>query len=147
MNIKAAVLAATATVFLGLTGCGRKSAVGFHLPDGDVAKGKAAFVELKCYSCHRLEGVETPAPTVAKHQPVIIGGEVARVKTYGELVTSVIDPSHRLSAQVKKDWEVDSKLSPMPSYNREMTVEQMIDLVSFLQSRYSQLIPLNTYLY
>lgn len=127
-------------------GCSRRSAVGFHLPDGDAEKGKAAFVELKCYSCHKVDGVETPAPLVTKHAPVMIGGEVARVKTYGELVTSLIDPSHRMTMQVKKDWEVDSKLSPMPNYNRDMTVEQMIDLVSFLQSRYSQLAPLTTYL-
>jgi hypothetical protein len=125
-------------------GCGRRSAVGFHLPDGNVEKGKAAFVELKCYSCHKVDGVETPAPIVVKHAPVVIGGRVAQVKTYGELVTSIIDPSHRMLPNVKKDWEVDGKLSPMPDFNRVMTVEQMIDMVSFLQSRYVELTPLYT---
>lgn len=144
MNVTASILV---LLLICATGCGRKSAVGFHLPDGDVEKGKAAFAALKCYSCHTVDGAETPLPTVTKHKPIVIGGEVARIKTYGELVTSVIDSSHRMSAQVKKDWEVDGKLSPMPNYNREMTVGQMIDLVAFLQSRYSQLVPLNTYLY
>ena len=144
MNIRASILV---LLIMFATGCGRKSAIGFHLPDGDVEKGKAAFVALKCYSCHTVAGVETLPAAVTKHKPVAIGGEVARIKTYGELVTSVIDPSHRLSAQAKKDWEVDGKLSPMPNFNRDMTVEQMIDLVAFLQSRYSQLVPLYTYAY
>lgn len=144
MNLRAAILI---LLMICATGCGKKSAVGFHLPDGDAEKGRATFVALKCHSCHTVDGVETPAPLVTKNKPVTIGGEVARVKTYGELVTSVIDPSHRMSAQVKKDWAVDGKLSPMPNYNRDMTVEQMIDLVAFLQSRYTQLVPLNTYLY
>lgn len=146
-HMKSALLVCIAILIIFTSGCGRRSAVGFHLPDGNVEKGKAAFVELKCYSCHKVDGVETPAPIVVKHPPVVIGGQVAHVKTYGELVTSIIDPSHRIAANVKKDWEVDCKMSPMPNFDRLMTVEQMTDIVSFLQSRYVQLAPLNTYVY
>lgn len=135
------------SVALLASACSRKSAVGFRLPDGNVEKGKAAFVELKCYSCHKVDGVELPAPVVVTHQPVMIGGEVAHVQSYGELVTSIIHPSHRLSVEIKKEWEVDGKLSPMPDFNHVMTVEQMIDLVAFTQSHYKQLIPLNTYVF
>lgn len=128
------------------SGCGRKSAVGFRLPDGNVEKGKAAFIELKCHSCHTVDGVTLPPPTVSKSKAIAIGGEVTRIKTYGELVTAIIHPSHRLSADVKKQWEIDGKLSPMPDYNRVMTVEQMINLVTFLQSRYTQLNPVDSIL-
>lgn len=132
------------SVLVLCSSCTRKSAIGFRLPDGNAAKGKTAFVELKCYTCHKVDGVELPGPVVVKHPPVMIGGEVAHIKTYGELVTSIIHPSHRLSAETKKEWEVDGKLSPMPDFNRVMTVEQMIDLVAFLQSHYRRLIPLHT---
>jgi L-cysteine S-thiosulfotransferase len=127
------------------TGCGRNSAIGFHLPDGDAENGRAIFVAMKCHSCHTVDSIEKP---FIKWEPAhrFVPNEVGRIKTYSELVTSVINPSHRLSAQVKQEWEVDGKLSPMPNYNRDMTVEQMIDLVAFLQSRYNQLVPLNTYL-
>ena len=135
------------SLLIGASGCSRKSAVGFRLPDGDVEKGKTAFVELKCFTCHKVEGVEMPAPVVAKHAPVVIGGPVAHIKTYGELVTAIIHPSHNIAADVKKEWEVDGKLSPMPDFNRLMTVEQMIDMVSFLQSRYEKLVPLYSYPY
>lgn len=136
------------SVFLVLlaTGCGR-SAVGFRLPEGDIEKGKAAFIELKCYSCHIVDGVQLPDHVVTKHKPVAIGGPVARVKTYGELVTSIIHPSHKLSEEAKNEWAVDGKLSPMPNFNATMTVEQMIDIVAFLQSRYTQLVELYTPLY
>lgn len=134
----------TALVLLGLalTGCdpGPKSAKGFRLPDGNAEKGKAAFVALQCHLCHKVDGVDLPPPAPAVKSPVLLGGEVARIKTYGELVTSVIHPSHRLSEQMKKDWAQESKLSPMPEFNDLMTVSQMIDIVAFLQARYKRLL-------
>lgn len=141
---KATFMIVCIAVIACAAGCGRKSGVGFHLPEGNADKGKAAFVELKCYTCHKVKGAEMPAPIVVTHPPVNIGGEVTHVKTYGELVTSIIDPSHNLAANTKKEWEIDSKMSPMPDFNRMMTVEQMIDIVAFLQSKYTQLAPLYT---
>lgn len=123
-----------------LPGCdsGLKSSRGFRLPDGDADKGKAAFVELKCYTCHQVEGVAAlPAPTAFN---LTLGGETARVKTYGELVTSIINPSHVISEPYRRQL-TDAKLSPMPEFNRTMTVEQVIDLVAFLQPRYKLVEP------
>ena len=47
---------------LSMAACdaGPKSSMGFRLPDGDIEKGKATFVELKCHLCHTVEGVELP---------------------------------------------------------------------------------------
>jgi hypothetical protein len=136
------VLSGLAAILLAstLTCCnsGTKSARGFRLPDGDEGKGKEAFVELKCYGCHKVEGVELPTPTVVGKTPVVLGGEVTRIRTYGDLVTSIINPSHRLSPRMKEEWAQASKLSPMPQFNDKMTVSQMIDLVAFLQPRYTQ---------
>ena len=75
-----------------------------------------------------------------------IGGEVRRVKNYGELVTSIINPDHAVSqkylTQLSSEERADAKDdSPMPSFNTEMTVAQMIDIVSFLQSRYEEFVP------
>ncbi len=126
---------------IAIVGCepGPKSARGFRLPDGNEEKGKAAFVALKCFTCHKVDGVELPSPSDTVKEPVLLGGEVTRIKTYGELVTSVIHPSHKLSEQVRKEWGQNAKLSPMPEFNDVMTVSQMIDLVAFLQPRYKKL--------
>src|ERR1019366_9783230 len=77
---------------LGGSGCtpSPKSGYGFQLPDGDPIRGRVAFVELKCASCHRVDGVQLPAPTVKPEYVVTLGGEVTQVRTYGRLVTSII---------------------------------------------------------
>lgn len=121
-----------------LSGCNNpKSARGFRLPDGDADKGKQAFIQLKCNACHRVEGVELPPPGSFN---LTLGGGTARVKTYGELVTSIINPSHVLSEKYKQQL-TDARESPMPKFNNMMTVEQMIDLVAFLQSHYHVMAP------
>jgi len=133
--LAAAVLAAV------LAGCdsGPKSGRGFHLPEGDIEKGKAAFLALKCNTCHRVNGVDLPSPVSSAPTNIVLGGEVSYVSTYGELVTSVIHPSHGLAEGFKKEQLKEGKLSPMPEFNDVMTVRQMIDLVAFLQSRYKKL--------
>jgi sulfur-oxidizing protein SoxX len=120
---------------------GPKSSIGFRLPDGDAAAGQELFVELQCNSCHRIADMEMDPP--AEPGPVLItlGGPVVRVQTYGQLVSSVINPSHRISRrfsdqQVSKDGE-----SVMRVYNETMTVQQLIDIVAFLQVQYKVAIP------
>ncbi|MGZ4974723.1 MAG: c-type cytochrome [Limisphaerales bacterium] len=132
-----------ATVFTLLGGCGQGR--GFHLPQGDVDRGKAAFVAMKCYNCHKVSGVDLPAPVSTVATNVTLGGEVTYIQSYGELVTCVIDPSHSLADNFKRirTGEV-SKLSPMPEYNSVMTVQQLVDIVTFLQSRYKKIEPPRT---
>ena len=121
-------------MFALLAGCEHnpKSSRGFRLPDGDAAKGKEAFLALQCHKCHKVEGVELPAPVSFN---LTLGGETVRVRTYGQLVTSIINPSHGISEQYRKEL-AEANVSPMPRYNHVMTVEQMIDLVAFLQAHY-----------
>ena len=139
------LLTAIVPVFfaLSLAACdaGPKSSMGFRLPDGDIEKGKAAFVELKCHLCHTVAGVELSPPEVVPPVIVNLGGQVRNVKTYGELVTSIINPSHRLAKGYKKELiSVDGK-SRMTDYTEVMTIRQMINLVAFLQSQYEIILP------
>jgi mono/diheme cytochrome c family protein len=132
-----------AVLATALTACdiSPKSGRGFRLPDGDVEKGKAAFLALKCHTCHRVNGVELPAPVSTAPTNIVLGGEVSYIRTYGQLVTSLINPSHGLAPGFIKGQREDGKLSPMPEFNDVMTVRQLIDLVAFLQSRYQKLEP------
>ena len=129
-----------ACTMIALSGCnpGPKSAVGFRLPEGDSGRGKQAFVDLKCVTCHSVEGVNFGTNNVIGRLNIVLGGETPMVKTYGQLVTSIINPSHIVSYRYKEQLAAEEgKLSPMPEFNKTMTVEQMIDLVAFLQSRYN----------
>lgn len=120
----------------GVVGCSPspKSSKGFSLPDGNVLRGEETFVKLKCHACHTVSGVQLPAEN--KELSIALGGEVTQIKTYGELVTSIINPSHRLAKSYSPvAVDVDGK-SKMKNYNEVMSVGQLIDLVSFLQSHY-----------
>ncbi len=119
-------------------GCdsGPRSARGFRLPDGDVEKGKATFATLQCNRCHTVAGVELAAPESKGEVDVTLGGEVRRVRTYGELVTSVINPSHTLAKGYPRDKVSKAGESLMTNFNDTMTVSQLVDVVAFLQSAY-----------
>ncbi len=123
-----------------------KSPIGFRLPEGSIWKGKTAFVELGCIQCHSIEGEDLiPELEAPRKVHVVLGGEVTRVKTYGQLVTSIINPSHVISATPKAEFTDTDGNSLMPDFSEEMTVRQMIDIAEFLQARYEVVIPSHAY--
>ncbi|MEZ6131462.1 MAG: hypothetical protein R3C59_22540 [Planctomycetaceae bacterium] len=120
-----------------VTGCtpAPTSGKGFTLPAGDSDAGRAAFVELNCHHCHTVAASDLPVVD-DREMNVRLGGEVSRIGTYGELVTSIINPSHRLAkGHAAEGVSVDGQ-SLMKNYNDVLTVQQLIDLTTFLQSRY-----------
>lgn len=121
-----------------LTACvpGRKSAAGFHLPGGDIDRGKLAFTELKCHACHEVAGVALPTPVAEPRVPVALGGIVPQSRTDGELVASIVDPSHHLVPGYDLDLVRTGSLSRMGDFSESMSVRQLIDLVAFLHSTY-----------
>jgi L-cysteine S-thiosulfotransferase len=119
-----------------ISGCGSGDGRGFSLPEGDAGRGEAAFLALGCNHCHTIAGREAPAQPEAPELSLPLGGEVSHINTYGELVTSIINPSHRLSRRFPPGLETTDGHSRMPSYNQVMTVEQLIDLVTFLHDQY-----------
>ena len=116
---------------------GRHSSAGFRLPaNGDVERGKVAFVQLGCHHCHEVSGTNLPKPTVQPEVPVVLGGVVTSEVTDGYLVTSIINPSYALPRYPKEMITAGGK-SRMPDYSGTMTVQQLVDTVAFLQSRYA----------
>jgi len=120
-----------------LAGCGKESGLGFKLPDGDADRGRQAFTALRCNACHTIEGLDLPYQGTGAAN-VALGGKTIRVKTYGELVTAIINPSHRLAPGYPTDQVAinGASLMSLAYLNDVMTVQQLIDLVAFLQSRY-----------
>jgi sulfur-oxidizing protein SoxX len=127
-----------------LSGCGMspESAVGFRLPDGDTDRGRQAFEALRCNGCHTVEGVDV-AYVGQGDVEYALGGTTTRVRTYGELVTSIINPSHRIAPGYRTPEVEATGESPMASarLNEVMTVQQLIDLVAFLQAQYAVVPP------
>ena len=129
-------LAALAAL-IGMCGAcdSRHTPAGLHLPKGDVDRGKVAFLNLGCHECHEVPGAGLPTPEVQPAVPVKLGGVIDRRLSDGYIITSLLDPSYHLAPFPKEAITSDGK-SRMPSYAHKMTVEQMIDIVAFLQSRY-----------
>lgn len=111
------------------------------MPPGDPQRGVEAFRDLHCDQCHSVpDALAKRADSLYPDVEVVLGGEVYRVKTYGELVTAIIHPSKAVTRRVPSAALIDEDTSIMPIYNRTMTVEQLVDLTTFLQDSY-QLVP------
>jgi L-cysteine S-thiosulfotransferase len=124
-----------------LAACSPASPFGFRLPSGGADAGRQAFLDLRCNSCHEVRGIAIEYREGLAH--VSLGGETTRVKTYGELVTSIINPSHRIAPINREDGVTGDGQSLMSAayLNDVMTVQQLIDLVAFLQPTYQVVQP------
>src|SRR4051794_30148711 len=79
-----------------IVGCGSKQET-FTLPKGDAERGKAAFIKFRCYDCHHIRGMELLVSEEPNQVKVELGSDPEHRKSYADLVTSIINPSHRLA--------------------------------------------------
>ena len=151
MSKKSGLKAALSGIFItialfALSACSgdAKPVKGFVLPQGDIAQGEQVFVDFNCHGCHTIPDMEFPVTDFEPPFILEIGGEVYRVKNYGELLTAVVNPDHIISPKYKAMLETADRkaiLSPMPYYGEEMTVAELIDVVEFLHGQYTRLQP------
>lgn len=133
-------------IAVGLSACDEQNRPvrGFVLPPGDSDAGKQVFIDHGCYQCHTLLQVELPER--ASNPPITleIGGKVFRVRNYGELLDAVVNPDHIISPKYRMALESEARKdlkSPMPNFNEELTVAELIDLVAFLHDQYIKMDP------
>jgi sulfur-oxidizing protein SoxX len=122
----------------------------FPVPRGDVNRGQQAFVEMGCHVCHTVDGVELQDNSRLRPVTVVLGGDLVFAKTYGDLVTSIINPDHVISDkwldQLPRTTRSQVDSSPM-YVNPDLKVTQLIDIVAFLNSRYRLLPGYTEYYY
>jgi sulfur-oxidizing protein SoxX len=122
----------------------------FPIHRGDVARGQQAFVDLGCNQCHVVNGVDLPEYAGTRPFTVELGGELMYAKTYSDIATSIVNPDHSISDKYKDQLSAEERraLTASPMYvNEDMKVAQLIDLVAFLNSRYSLLPGYTEYYY
>lgn len=98
----------------------------FAMPKGDPVKGRVVFEKFDCYSCHEVRGESFPAP-----QGEAVGPELSQMGPLHPLeyfTESVVNPS---AVGAKKYRGPDGK-SKMPNFNADMTVQELIDLSTYL---------------
>lgn len=131
---------AIATGF-GFAGCSALySPFSFPTSEASVAAGQQAFIDQHCHQCHSVAGVRLPELAGASAPILELGGETSSIKSYAELVTSIIEPNHAISERYREERVIEGQVpleSPMPTPDLDrMTVQQLIDIVAFLDSRY-----------
>jgi hypothetical protein len=129
------------TVYLFSCDLGPESTKGFSLPEGNNESGKMVLLKYQCLACHNIKGIQTPVDQKDNSEfSIRLGGKSIHVKTYADLLTSVINPSHKFARGYKLDTIQSDGISKMTNYNDVMTVTELVNLVTFLQSNY-ELIP------
>ena len=101
----------------------------FKMPKGDPVKGRVVFDKFSCYSCHEVRGEKFPP--LDKGQAV--GPELSQMGPMHPLeyfTESTINPD---AVGGKKYRGPDGK-SKMPTFNQDMTVQELIDLSTYLAS-------------
>ena len=136
----------TVITLLAVSACyeNGKPVKGFVLPKGDLAQGEQVFIDFRCHGCHTIPDVEFPDVDFTPPFILEIGGEVYRVKNYGELLTAIVNPDHIISPKyiaMLEKAEREAVISPMPYFGEEMTIAELIDLVEFLHAQYTRLQP------
>lgn len=128
-------------IFLMLSGC-NPEARGFALPIGSTDAGREAFERLECRRCHSIANQTKKDPEGPAEIHFVLGGTTTRIRTYGDLVTSIINPNHKISGYRNAAANLDEEGNTrMPSHNDVMTVQELIDLTTYLQTTYEVVRP------
>jgi mono/diheme cytochrome c family protein len=130
-------LIATAICAATLAGCAPNAGLLVRFPIGNVDRGREAFVALECHACHRVDGVQIPPHPSPSSISVLLGGHTTRIESYGDIVTSIVNPSHRLARSYRVSAASGGE-SPMAAafLNDVTTVQQLVDLAAFLRTEY-----------
>jgi len=93
-------------------------------------------LKYQCLACHSLEAFDYETVNRELEPPVLLGGTSTRVNTYADLVTSIINPSHKISSDSSLLLTQAGGVSKMIVFNDVMTVNELVNLVKFLQLKY-----------
>ncbi len=103
----------------------------FHWPEGDAARGRAAFVKFECYRCHEVKGESFPAAAGGEGTGPELS-QMGPLHPAAYFVEAIVDPSAAI--EKGRGYEAADGSSKMPSFNDSMTVQELIDLVAYLRA-------------
>jgi|MudIll2142460700_1097286.scaffolds.fasta_scaffold1024672_1 mono/diheme cytochrome c family protein len=112
---------------------------GSQTTSGDPDKGRQAFVDLRCNSCHEVAGESLPAPSVTP--AVGLGGRALLPPSADRLKADILLPSSHFAVGYPREQIMRGDVSRMPDYSKQLSDEQVANLVAFLKSRYERGMP------
>jgi mono/diheme cytochrome c family protein len=126
-----AVLAACSTI--STAACARSTST------GDAERGRRAFIEYKCTTCHDVVGEKLPPASVTP--AVTLGGRVLLPPSEEKLKADITLPSSHFAVGYPSEQIMKDGKSRMPDYSKVLKGEQVADLVAYLRTRYKQGLP------
>jgi hypothetical protein len=129
---RALVVIVAAAVAAG-AGCARSRSA------GDPGRGRQAFIEYKCTTCHDVVGETLPPASVTP--AVTLGGRVLLPPSEDKLKDDITLPSSHFAVGYPSEQIMKDGHSRMPDYSAVLKGEQVADLVAYLRTRYTQGLP------
>jgi len=141
-----APLAAALTLVLaaGLCFLPRAAAGDLRLPPGFADAGREAFVELRCIHCHSVRGEDLKHEELGSRINLPLASSERFVRTYADLFAAITNPRHVVREQygaLLRGPEGSEAEPFMTDLTGTMTVRQLLDLVAFLDARYTASVP------
>jgi mono/diheme cytochrome c family protein len=102
----------------------------FAVPPGNPGTGRQVFVELECFSCHRVGGESFTPRQVGDVGPELNG--IGGPQPTENQLESILNPNAVIVEG--PGFTGPDRLSKMPDYGDSLTVGQLIDLVAYLKS-------------
>lgn len=102
----------------------------FAFAAGDPVKGRKAFVDFECFSCHQVKGEKFPPGKKGDVGPELTAMGGRHPTDY--FLESVVNPNAVIVEG--PGFTGPDGLSTMPDYRDSMGVAQLIDLVAYLKS-------------
>jgi len=107
---------------------------------GDGGKGRTLFEAKLCSRCHTVEGVKLPDLGLPQVDIIHLAGTNHRTWTRDLYAREIMNPQHLISPEHQKAMvRIGDRLgevnSPMLNFNQSITVQELIDLVTFLEEK------------
>ncbi len=107
-------------------------------PRGDETTGRALFEQKQCFQCHRVAGQKFPAREITEGTVIPLGGLEHTGWTRDDFAAAIMSPQHVVAPAWQKAMiivgaRLEAETSPMPDFNRVLSVSELIDLVTFLE--------------
>ena len=109
------------------------------VPKGDASVGLSTFIDKGCFKCHIAGKAKLPDLTVPSKLSIQLGGAERQNWSRDQFARAIMNPNHAVApeyhiARIVVGDKLGAENSPMPAFNDILTLKDLINLTTFLES-------------